>query len=73
MGGHRRATAVYDLTQKGTTDSLGLFNVDYNKVSAYSYFGKTDLPWEKEAPRSPDLYFFINPIPRIFTFGRFEE
>ena len=37
----------YDLTPKGITDSLGLLDVDYNKVSAYGHFGKADLPWEK--------------------------
>ena len=47
MGGHRRATVVYDLTPKGIIDSLGLLNADYNKVSAYGHFGKADLPWEK--------------------------
>ena len=37
----------YDLTPKGIIDSLGLLDVDYNKVSAYGHFGKADLPWEK--------------------------
>ena len=36
----------YDLTPKGIIDSLGLLDVDYNAVSAYGHFGKTDLPWE---------------------------
>ena len=37
----------YGLTPKGIIDSLGLLDVDYNKVSAYGYFGKAELPWEK--------------------------
>ena len=36
----------YDLTPKGIIDSLGLLDVDYNKVSVYGHFGKSDLPWE---------------------------
>lgn len=27
--------------------SLGLLDVDYNKVSAYGHFGKDELPWEQ--------------------------
>lgn len=38
---------TYDLTPKGIINSLGLLDVDYNKVSAYGHFGKADLPWEK--------------------------
>lgn len=38
---------TYDLTPKGIIDSLGLLDVDYNRVSAYGHFGKVDLPWEK--------------------------
>lgn len=38
---------TYDLTPKGIIDSLGLLDVDYNRVSAYGHFGKADLPWEK--------------------------
>ncbi len=37
----------YDLTPKGIIDSLGLLDVDYNKVSAYGHFGKNEMPWEK--------------------------
>lgn len=37
----------YDLTPRGITQSLGLLDVDYNKVSAYGHFGKADLPWEQ--------------------------
>ena len=37
----------YDLTPKGIIDSLGLLDVDYNRVSAYGHFGKAELPWEK--------------------------
>ena len=37
----------YDLTPKGIIDSLGLLDVDYNKVSAYGHFGIAELPWEK--------------------------
>ena len=37
----------YDLTPRGIIDSLGLLDVDYNKVSAYGHFGKDDLPWEQ--------------------------
>ena len=37
---------TYDLTPKGITQSLGLLDVDYNKVSAYGHFGKRGLPWE---------------------------
>ena len=36
----------YDLTPKGMIDSLGLLDVDYNKVSTYGHFGKEGLPWE---------------------------
>ena len=38
---------TYDLTPKGIIDNLHLLEVDYNKVSAYGHFGKSDLPWEK--------------------------
>ena len=38
---------TYDLTPKGIIDSLGLLDVDYNRVSAYGHFCKADLPWEK--------------------------
>jgi S-adenosylmethionine synthetase len=37
----------YDLTPRGIIESLGLLDVDYNKVSAYGHFGKSGLPWEK--------------------------
>ena len=37
----------YDLTPKGIIDKLGLLNVDYNKVSAYGHFTRSDMPWEK--------------------------
>ena len=37
----------YDLTPRGIIQSLGLLDVDYNKVSAYGHFGKADLPWEQ--------------------------
>lgn len=37
----------YDLTPRGIIDTLGLLDVDYNKVSAYGHFGKQRLPWEK--------------------------
>ena len=36
----------YDLTPRGIIDSLGLLDVDYNRVSAYGHFGKPGLPWE---------------------------
>lgn len=36
----------YDLTPQGIIKSLGLLDVDYNKVSAYGHFGKAGLPWE---------------------------
>jgi S-adenosylmethionine synthetase len=38
---------TYDLTPRGIINSLGLLDVDYNKVSAYGHFGKEDLPWEQ--------------------------
>ena len=38
---------TYDLTPKGIISSIGLLDVDYNKVSAYGHFGKKDVPWEK--------------------------
>ena len=40
--------ASYDLTPKGIIDSLHLLDVDYNAVSSYGHFGRTDLqlPWE---------------------------
>lgn len=37
----------YDLTPRGIIETLGLLDVDYNKVSAYGHFGKSGLPWEK--------------------------
>lgn len=37
---------TYDLTPKGIIRTLGLLDVDYNKVSAYGHFGKAGLPWE---------------------------
>ena len=37
----------YDLTPRGIIDSLGLLDVDYNLVSAYGHFGKSELPWEQ--------------------------
>lgn len=37
----------YDLTPRGIVDGLGLLDVDYNKVSAYSHFGKEGLPREQ--------------------------
>ena len=37
----------YDLTPRGIIETLGLLDVDYNKVSAYGHFGKQGLPWEK--------------------------
>lgn len=36
----------YDLTPRDVIDTLGLLDVDYNKVSAYGHFGKQGLPWE---------------------------
>lgn len=36
----------YDLTPRGIIESLGLLDVDYNKVSSYGHFGKEELPWE---------------------------
>lgn len=38
---------TYDLTPKGIIETLGLLDVDYNKVSAYGHFGKIEMPWEK--------------------------
>ena len=40
--------ASYDLTPRGIIDSLHLLDVDYNAVSAYGHFGRSDLqlPWE---------------------------
>ena len=37
----------YDLAPKGIIKNLGLLDVDYNKVSSYGHFGKSDLPWKK--------------------------
>ncbi len=37
----------YDLTPKGMSEFLGLTDVDYNLVSSYGHFGKSELPWEK--------------------------
>ena len=37
----------YDLTPKGIINSLDLLNVDYNKISAYGHFGKSNLLWEE--------------------------
>lgn len=37
----------YDLTPKGIIASLDLRKVDYNQVSAYGHFGKSQLPWEQ--------------------------
>jgi len=38
---------TYDLTPRGIINSLGLLDVDYNRVSCYGHFGKEDLPWEQ--------------------------
>ena len=38
---------TYDLTPRGIIQSLGLLDVDYNKVSTYGHLGKDDLPWEQ--------------------------
>ena len=35
---------LYDLTPKGIIRTLGLLDVDYNKISAYGHFGKAGLP-----------------------------
>lgn len=40
-------TDSYDLTPKGMIEFLGLLDVDYNKVSAYGHFCKSELPWEQ--------------------------
>lgn len=37
----------YGLTPKGIVEKLGLWDVDYNKVSAYGHFSKNGLPWEE--------------------------
>ena len=37
---------TYYLTPKGIIRTLGLLDVDYNKISAYGHFGKAGLPWE---------------------------
>ena len=37
----------YALTPKGITRALDLRHVDYNLVSSYGHFGKSELPWEK--------------------------
>lgn len=37
----------YDLTPKGIIRALDLRHVDYNLVSSYGHFGKSELPWEK--------------------------
>lgn len=37
----------YNLTPRGIIQSLGLLDVDYNKVSVYGHFGKEGLPWEE--------------------------
>ena len=37
----------YDLTPGKIIESLGLKEVDYNRVSAYGHFGKPGLPWEE--------------------------
>ena len=42
----RKIRSRYDLTPTGIIDSLGLKDVDYNRVSAYGHFGKAGLPWE---------------------------
>ena len=40
--------ASYDLTPRGIIESLHLLDVNYNVVSAYGHFGRSDLqlPWE---------------------------
>ena len=37
----------YDLTPGGIIKSLGLLDVDFNKVSSYGRSGKGGMPWEK--------------------------
>ena len=54
FGTNRKATELiekcvrngYDLTPRGINKFLGLYRVDYNRVSAYGHFGKKTLPWE---------------------------
>jgi len=43
--------ASYDLTPRGIIDTLHLLDVDYNAVSSYGHFGRTDLPLPWEAIR----------------------
>jgi S-adenosylmethionine synthetase len=40
--------ASYNLTPRGIIESLHLLDVNYNAVSAYGHFGRSDLqlPWE---------------------------
>ena len=35
-----------DLTPRGIISQLGLLDVDYNRVSSYGHFMKSDMPWE---------------------------
>ena len=44
--GRKLACDTYYLTPKGIIRTLGLLDVDYNKISAYGHFGKACLPWE---------------------------
>jgi len=37
----------YNLTPRGISEFLHLTEVDYNRVSSYGHFGKSDLPWEQ--------------------------
>ena len=37
----------YDLTPRGIIQTLGLLDVDYNKVSSYGHFMRDDVPWEQ--------------------------
>lgn len=43
----QRIRSQYDLTPQGMIRTLGLLDVDYNRVSVYGHFGKDDLPWER--------------------------
>lgn len=38
---------TYDLTPQGIIKAFDLQHFDYNKVSTYGHFGKSNLPWEK--------------------------
>lgn len=56
----------YDLTPKGIIDSLGLLDVDYNRVSAYGHFAKRSFPGRSNAPPPQPLLFYQSSLKNLY-------